>query len=66
MNKNRKRSIEQSSKEILHKAEVRERAGRDPFNAGWQATLEIMILMVEKNIFEQPGQLLPMQIQFTN
>jgi hypothetical protein len=38
MNKNKK-SIEQSSKEIYHKADVREKAGRDPFNAGWQATL---------------------------
>ena len=62
MDKNRKKSIEQSTKEIFHKAEVRERAGRDPFNAGWQATLEIMILMMEKNIIEQPGQLLAMQI----
>ena len=63
MDKNRKKSIEQSTKEIFHKAEVRERAGRDPFNAGWQATLEIMILMMEKNIIEQPGQLLAMQIE---
>ena len=42
MDKNRKKSIEQSTKEIFHKAEVRERAGRDPLNTGWQATLEIM------------------------
>ena len=63
MDKNRKKSIEQSTKEIFHKAEVRERVGRDPFNAGWQATLEIMILMMEKNILEQPGQLLAMQIE---
>ena len=62
MNKNRKKSIEQSTKEIFHKADVRERAGRYPFNAGWQATLEIMILMMEKNILEQPGQLLAMQV----
>ena len=62
MDKNRKKSIEQSVKEIFNKAEVREKAGRDPFNAGWQATLEIMLLMAEKNIIEQPGELLPMQI----
>ena len=62
MDKNRKKSIEQSTKEIFHKADVRENAGRDPFNAGWQAILEIMILIMEKNILEQPGQLLTMQV----
>ena len=62
MDKNRKKSIEQSTKEIFHKADVRENAGRDPFNAGWQAILEIMLLIMEKNILEQPGQLLTMQV----
>jgi len=62
MDKNPKKSIEQSVNEIYHKAEVREKAGRDPLNARWQATLEIMLLMMEKHVIEQPGELLTMQI----
>ena len=62
MDKDRKKTIEQSVNKIYHKADVREKAGRDPFNTGWQATLEIILLMMEKNIIEQPGELLVMQI----
>jgi len=62
MDKNLK-SIEQSAKKIFDKAEVREKAGRDPFEAGWQATLEAMLLVVEKHTIERPGQLLAMQIE---
>ncbi len=62
MEKNIQKSIETSANEIYHKAEVREMAGKDPLNAGWQATLEIMLLIVEKHITEQPGELLAMQI----
>jgi hypothetical protein len=61
MNKNRKRSIEQSTKEIFHKAEVRERAGRDSFNAGWQATLEIMILI--ESVFRAIGEIIPQEYE---
>ena len=57
------KSIEKSAIEIFDKAERREKAGRDHFEAGWQATLETMLLMVEKRIVEQPGQLVAMQIE---
>ena len=63
MEKNRKKSIEESLNEIFHKAEVREKDGSDSFNTRWQATLEIILLIMEKNIIEQPGQLLTMQIE---
>ena len=62
MDKNRKKSIEQSVNEIYHKADVREKAGRDPLNTGWQATLEIMLLIMENQITERPGKLFAIQI----
>jgi hypothetical protein len=49
-------------KEIFEKAEARERAGCDSLEANWQATLELMLLMMKKHILGHPGQLLPMQI----
>ena len=55
-------SIEKSAKAIFEKAETREKAGRNSFEAGWQAALETMLLLMEKHLFENPGQLLPMQI----
>ena len=57
------KSIEKAAIEIFDKAERREKAGRGHFEAGWQATLETMLLVVEKNIVKQPGQLLAMQIE---
>lgn len=54
--------LEKSVKAIFRKAEAREKAGRDPMEAGWQANLEIMLLLLEKNLQEQPGELLPVQI----
>ncbi len=57
------KSIEKSAMEIFDKAERRKKAGRDHFEAGWQATLEIMLLMGKKRIAEQPGQLVAMQIE---
>jgi hypothetical protein len=56
------KKLEKSAKAIFEKAEAREKAGRDSLEAGWQATLEIMLLMMEKHLLEQPGRLLPMQI----
>ena len=56
------KSIEKSAKAIFEKAETREKAGRNSFEAGWQAALETMLLLMEKHLFENPGQLLPMQI----
>jgi len=61
-NKKRKKSIEKSAKAIFEKAETREKAGRNSFEAGWQAALETMLLLMEKHLLKHPGQLLPMQI----
>jgi hypothetical protein len=55
-------SIASSATAIFEKAKKREEAGRDFFDAGWQAALETMLLMMEKRTAEQPGQLHPMQI----
>ena len=57
------KSIEKSAIEIFDKAKRRENAGKSAFEAGWQASLETMLLVVEKNIVKQPGQLLAMQIE---
>ena len=56
------KELEKAVKAIFDRAEAREKAGRDSFEAGWQATLEIMLLMMEKHLLEHPGRLLPMQI----
>jgi hypothetical protein len=61
MDKQRRKSIHKKAEAIFKKAEVREKAGGDRFEAGWQATLELMLLMMEQQILENPGQLLPMQ-----
>jgi hypothetical protein len=66
MEKQRQKSIQKSAKAIFKKAEEREQAGGDHFETGWQATLELMLLMMEKHISENPGQLLPMQISDDN
>jgi hypothetical protein len=62
MDSERRKSIEKSAKAIFKKAEKREKAGGDHFETGWQATLELMLLMMEQQLLESPGQLLPMQI----
>jgi hypothetical protein len=62
MDEQHRKSIHKKAEAIFKKAEDREKAGRDRFEAGWQATLELMLLMMEQQIIENPGQLLPMQI----
>ncbi|MBN1277364.1 MAG: hypothetical protein JXA35_07705 [Deltaproteobacteria bacterium] len=62
MDKQRQKSMQESVKAIFKKAEDREKAGGDQFVAGWQAVLELMLLVMEKHLLENPGQLLPMQI----
>ena len=57
------KTIGQSAEEISSKAEVREKAGRDPLEAAWQAILEIMLLSVEKHTVERPEQLSAMHIE---
>ena len=56
------KELEKSAKAIFEKAEAREKAGRDSFEASWQAALEIMLLMMERHLLEHPGRLLPVQI----
>jgi hypothetical protein len=55
------KSIHKKAEAIFKKAEDREKAGGEHFETGWQATLELMLLMMEQQILENPGQLLPMQ-----
>ncbi len=62
MDKKRRKSLQKSANAIFKKAEDRENAGGNHFEAGWQATLELMLLMMEEDLLENPGQLLPMQI----
>ena len=62
MDEHRRKSIQSKSEAIFKKAEDREKAGGDYFESGWQATLELMLLMMEEQLLESPDQLLPMQI----
>ena len=57
------KSIEKSAREIFDKAEAREKAGKEPFHASWQAALETVLLLAKKHFIERPGQLLPLQIE---
>jgi hypothetical protein len=62
MDGHRRKSIQKSARAIFKKAEDREKAGGDQFETGWQATLKLMLLMMQDQILENPGKLLPMQI----
>jgi hypothetical protein len=62
MSEHRRKSIQKSAKTIFKKAEDREKAGGDYFETGWQASLELMLLLMEEHLLERPGQLLPIQI----
>jgi hypothetical protein len=62
MDKQRRKSIQRKTEAIFKKAEDREQAGGDHFETGWQAILELMLLMMEEQLLENPGQLMPMQI----
>ena len=48
MNEHRRKSIHKKAEAIFKKAEDRQKAGGDQFEAGWQATLELMLLMMEQ------------------
>jgi hypothetical protein len=61
MDNQRQRSIHKKAEAIFKKAEDRGKAGGDHFETGWQATLELMLLMMEQQFLENPGKLLPMQ-----
>jgi hypothetical protein len=62
MDQQRQKSIQRKTEAIFKKAEDRQKAGGDYFESGWQAILELMLLMMEEQLLESPGQLLPMQI----
>jgi len=62
MDENRRKSIQRKTEAIFKKAEDWEKTGGDHFETGWQATLELMLLMMEQQLHGDPGQLLPMQI----
>ncbi len=59
---NHQKSIDQSVQRIFDRADARKENGRDSFEADWQATLEIMLLGMEKHLLKHPGQMLPTQI----
>lgn len=56
------KSIGKSAREIFDKAEAREKAGKEPFHASWQAALETVLLLAKKHLIERPEQLLPTEI----
>jgi len=57
-----KDSIQKSIQQITERAESRKQAGRDGFQADWQASLELLLLMAEDHLLEHPGQLEFMRI----
>jgi hypothetical protein len=57
-----KDSIERSIQQITNRAESRKQAGRDEFQAHWQASLEVLLLMAEDHLKEHQGQLEFMRI----
>ena len=60
--KESKDSLERSIQQITERAESRKGAGRDEFQADWQASLEVLLLMAEDHLKEHPGQLEFMRI----
>jgi hypothetical protein len=61
MDEKHRKSLEKSARAIFKKAEDREKEGKDHLEAGWQAMLELTLLMMKQHLIENPGQLLPMQ-----
>jgi len=55
MDEHRRKSIQRKTEAIFKKAEEREKAGGDYFETGWQATLELMLLLMEEQLIENPG-----------
>ena len=50
------------AREIVARAEARKSRGSGDFGIDWQACLELLLLMMEKPFAENPGQLLPLQV----
>ena len=62
MDDEHKKSTEKLIEEIFRETGTRQKAGGNSLDVGWQDTLEMMLLTMEKRLRKQPGQLLPMQI----
>jgi hypothetical protein len=59
----KKVSAEKSVKKIYDLAEYRKKSGRDAFHADWQAVLEVILLMMQEPLLDNPGKLLSMNIR---
>jgi hypothetical protein len=60
--KSEREAFAQKAREIVARAEARKGKGSDDFGVDWQACLELLLLMMEKPFLDNPGQLLPVQI----
>ncbi len=61
-NKKELLKIDEAVKNVFDKADARVEAGQEAFDADWQATLELMLLMIHRHLLDNPGRLLPTQI----
>jgi len=62
INKDVLKSMDEAVKNIFDKADARVEAGQEPIDADWQATLELMLLMMHRHLLDNPGRLLPAKI----
>ena len=60
--KSEREAFAEKAREIVTRAEARKGKGSDDFGIDWQACLELLLLMMEQPFLDNPGQLLPMQI----
>ncbi len=58
--------MKEGIKGIYEKAEIRRKSGKDPVSADWQAALEINLFLMHKHLVDNPGKLLPVQIDDQN
>lgn len=54
--------LEKEAQKIFSRLQKREEQGVDSFEATWQSSLEIILLMMQKPLLENLGQIIPMQI----
>jgi len=62
INKELLKSMDEAVKNIFDKADARIEAGQEPLDSDWQATLELMLLMMHNHLLDNPGRLMPAQI----
>jgi len=62
INKEVLKSMDEAVKNVFDKADARIEAGQEPIDADRQATLELMLLMIHRHLLNNPGRLLPAQI----